>query len=165
MIVMSRLALLAAVVAVAVLLSCTDDNPTTPEEPDYGAPPADIQWLPVESLFVDFPGKRELSLIYVDAKWCHWCHKMEDSTLCDTGVIRMIWQHFNAARLDLDDSTIVNPGDTLISIRNLARYVYEVEGVPTSVFLTREGEHMGNSAGYRGPDSYIRLLQYVLNSD
>jgi thioredoxin-related protein len=155
-------ALLAA--AVPTILTCSD-KPTIYDPQVSGIVPESIEWQSVDSLFTDYPSKREFSMLYIDAVWCSWCKVMEAETFTDTAVVRLVWQYFNPARLDLDDTSMVVYGDTVMTARQLAKYIFHVRGVPTTVILTRDGYYLTDFRGYIKANQFAFLLRHITKRD
>src|SRR5438045_312581 len=62
-----------------------------------------INWQPWSaSVFERAKNEHRLVFIYNRSEWCHWCHKMEDTTLKDPLVIKSINTDYIPVRLDID---------------------------------------------------------------
>jgi hypothetical protein len=79
---------------------------------------------------------------------CSSCSKMQSHTLMDSTVAAYLREHFVSVR-------IASPQNPLLSRR------YSVRGLPTSVFLTPEGEQIAYLPGYVEPDVFLNVLKYI----
>ena len=76
-------------------------------------------------------------LLSISAVWCHWCHVMDETSLSDPEVVRLVNRDYVPVRVDSDQRPDVN-----------ARY--NMGGWPTVALLTPEGDVI---AGYTYMDS------------
>lgn len=86
--------------------------------------------------------------LYLEARWCHWCHVMQQQTFADAGVRRELAQHYVALKVDHD----ANP---LLANR------YRDYGWPALIFLAADGREIVKRAGYIAPADFLRLLQAI----
>lgn len=90
---------------------------------------------------------RPLMLLFTSPH-CRFCHYLEEITLRDSAVAQLLNEHFVSVKVDVSDN------------RELARK-YMVSSFPTVWFLSSEGERIGMVLGYRSPEFFREVLQYI----
>lgn len=90
--------------------------------------------------------------IYINfhADWCGYCTKMANTTFKEKKVIAYLNKHFVAVQVDTDKEQAV------------ARQ-FKVQGLPSNWFLEKDGAQIGNQPGYLDPESFLKMLQFVIN--
>ncbi|MCB9898898.1 MAG: thioredoxin family protein [Planctomycetes bacterium] len=80
-------------------------------------------------------------LLIVDftASWCGPCHRMDQTTWVDEGVVTWIDQHALAVQVDVDEQEDLQSA-------------YEIQAMPTIVVL-RDGEELDRVVGYRDAEA------------
>ena len=113
-----------------------------------GAQP--VRWLSYEDALAKAAaeGKPVYIYFYV-SRSCPYCEMMEEGTFPDANVSEMLNTRFIPARVDVERRP------------DLAS-TYRVFGTPFHVFLCPNGSLLGVAAGYRDPDSFVRLLSTAL---
>lgn len=86
--------------------------------------------------------------LYLEAVWCHWCHVMQQTTLRDKNVLRVLDENFVAIRIDHD----ANPS---IADR------YRDWGWPALIFLTSDRQEIMLRSGYRAPEKFVEILKQI----
>ena len=111
---------------------------------------AEINWRPwgAESFAEAGTSDRPI-LLCLTAVWCFWCHRMDETTYSDPGVIAFINEHFTAIRVDADQYPHVQE-----------RYV--TGGWPTNAFLTPTGEVLW-SGTYIEPEQFAAVVGSLLS--
>jgi thiol:disulfide interchange protein len=102
----------------------------------------------LEEAFTRARAERKCVLVDVYTDWCSWCKKMDEDTYSDSRVIN---RSAGLACVKVDGDA---RGDLV------ARY--KVDGYPTVVFLNPDGSEKHRVVGYKGPDDFIKDLDYVL---
>ena len=69
-------------------------------------------------------------LLSISAAWCHWCHEMDRTSYADPAVARLVNDRFVAVRVDADRRPDINDR-------------YGLGGLPTTAFLTADGDVVG----------------------
>ena len=143
-----------AAAAAAVRGNAAVERPVPPAE---AADPA-WQTLP-EALAAARQSGRPV-LVYVHARSCGPCRRMERTAFRDAGV-RALLGRFALARLDLDDheSTLV-VGGRRDSPFGWARQI-GAEATPSFVFLAPDGTPITRASGYVATERFARLLAFV----
>lgn len=113
------------------------------------APSADIAWRHDPAAAFAEAGKSGRPVfLYLEARWCHWCHVMQDKTFRDPAVQQALARHYVALKVDHD----ANP---LLANR------YRNYGWPALIFLAADGSEIVKRSGYIAPDDFLRLLQAI----
>lgn len=91
--------------------------------------------------------EKEGKLIFLDisAKWCHWCHVLDRTSLSDPGVIRMLNDEFIPVRVDTDRRPDINDR-------------YNQGGWPTTAVLDPNGRLL-TGATYLPADALFEVLR------
>lgn len=89
-------------------------------------------------------------LLNLTAAWCHWCHKMDETTFSDPDLIRRINEELVPIRVDADQYPHVQE-----------RYI--VSGWPTNAFLTPTGEVLW-AGTYVDPENFRTIMDGVLRA-
>ena len=66
------------------------------------APSADIAWRhDPAAAFTEARKAGRPVFLYLEARWCHWCHVMQDKTFRDPAVQQALARHYVALKVDL----------------------------------------------------------------
>jgi len=101
-----------------------------------------------EAAFRQAQRQQRYVFLYLEARWCHWCHVMQQQTFADAAVRRELARHYVALKVDHD----ANP---LLANR------YRDYGWPALIFLAADGREIVKRAGYIAPADFLRLLQAI----
>jgi len=85
------------------------------------------------------------------ADWCGWCHRLDKTTYVDPVVVGKA-QGFVAVKVDTEDG---REGADVA-----ARY--DVQSLPTIVFLSPEGRQVHRLNGFQGPGQFPRTMDQAL---
>lgn len=94
-------------------------------------------------------------LIQFGAEWCPYCVKMNEGTLSDSSVIEKL-QSFAAVQIDVDKDSI------LANQYNANARRYGGMGIPSTLFLAKDGSRLKHMLGFRDPDGFISVLDSIL---
>jgi thioredoxin-like negative regulator of GroEL len=85
------------------------------------------------------------------ADWCGWCHRLDKTTYVDSVVVRKA-EDFVAVKVNTEGSR----KETEVAIR------YDVQSLPTILFLSPEGHTVHRLNGFQGPGQFPRTLDQAL---
>lgn len=110
---------------------------------------ADIAWRSDPTAAFAEARRAQLPVfLYLEARWCHWCHVMQDQTFTDPAVRGLLARHYVALKVDHD----ANP---LLANR------YRDYGWPALIFLAADGTEIVKRSGYVAPADFARLLTAI----
>jgi uncharacterized protein YyaL (SSP411 family) len=90
-----------------------------------------ITWLPWGAeAFAKASAESKPVLLFISAAWCHWCREMDRTSYADPHVQELMRQRFIAIRVDGDKRPDINER-------------YGLGGLPTTAFLTADGDVLG----------------------
>jgi len=85
------------------------------------------------------------------ADWCGWCHRLDKTTYVDPVVVRKA-EEFVAVKVNTEG----NRKEADIATR------YDVQSLPTILFLSPEGHQVHRLNGFQGPGQFPRTLDQAL---
>ncbi|MDR0725717.1 MAG: DUF255 domain-containing protein [Prevotellaceae bacterium] len=136
--------------------------------------PADAQkvrWMKFEDAYA--ASQKEPRKIFVDiyADWCAWCKVLDRDTFSDTGVIRILNEHYYPVKLNSESKETHTVGDNKFSSPELAASLAmlrpnESLGLPTMVIINENMQLDEMIQGFRKPD-YLkeRLSVFAFNKN
>ncbi len=95
-------------------------------------------------------GKAQKKNVFINfyTDWCGFCTKMYKETFTDPEVIGYMNDHFISIKVNSDNQQKVATR-------------YYVRGLPTSWFVSDEGEKISSLPGYVPADMLIKILKYI----
>lgn len=95
-------------------------------------------------------GKSQHKKIFINffAEWCGYCVKMDKSTFVDPEIVSYLNKNFIAIKVDSDRQSAVASR-------------YKVRGLPSSWFVSDNGEQIGNYPGYIPADNLLPILKFI----
>jgi thioredoxin-related protein len=125
-----------------------------------------IQWVRDPSFQqVKERAKKENKYIFLDcyATWCGPCKRLDSDTYTDKDVANFLNTKFLSVRVQMDrvqrdDPYIKSWYDEAVKIEK----EYKIEGYPTLIFLTPDGELVHQVSGYKNPDEFIEELKVAV---
>jgi thiol-disulfide isomerase/thioredoxin len=113
---------------------------------------AGIKWeRSFEEALKKAKASRKPILVDFWADWCGWCHRLDKTTYLDPMVVRKA-EEFVAVKVNTEG----NRRETEIAIR------YDVQSLPTILFLSPEGHQVHRLNGFQGPGQFPRTLDQAL---
>lgn len=88
-------------------------------------------------------------LLVFGGKRCGWCRKLEKETLADPQVVKLVNGEFVAIHLDVEQHPKIAEA-------------LEVEGLPTTVVLTAEGDVLATAEGFQPAGRFRKTLKQAL---
>jgi thioredoxin-related protein len=102
--------------------------------------------------------KKVLVDVYTD--WCGWCKKMDSDTYTDYQVKKFLNENYVLVKLNAESSEKEKIDTTEITDAQLAA-AFGVNGYPTTVFLTSDGQPITAAPGYMKPAEFLNVLKYI----
>jgi thioredoxin-related protein len=151
-----RLVLLAA----GVLLLASGADAQQPV--DASVIPADApEWRTLEGAVDEARDEGKLLLIHGYASWCGWCARLDEDVYTDDTIQAYIAEHFEGARLNIENRETVEFFDYRLPQAWLAAGL-GVTSTPTTVFVDpASGETITRLPGYADAETFLYALQFV----
>jgi thioredoxin-related protein len=130
-----------------------------------------VQWMKFEDAYIAAQKKPRKIFVDIYADWCRWCKVLDQTTFSDTGVIRILNEHYYPVKLNSESKEMHTVNNKKLSSSELAASLAmanpnEGLGLPTMVIIT-ENMQMGELIqGFRKPDFLKeRLLFFASNKN
>lgn len=95
------------------------------------------------------------------ADWCTWCKVMERDTFSDPEVSKIMSRDFISIRIDTErKNESIYYRDMKMNPGEFSQFV-GVEGLPTVVFMDKNGSPITKIPGFIKRDTFIPLLKYI----
>ncbi len=108
-----------------------------------------IDWhTDVASALRDAKTENRPIMMFVTAKWCKYCHKMENTTFSNAAIAQKVQDRFVALVIDADEQP------DLVE-------KFNIEGFPSTLFFGPDGKLRGRTDGYLSPPQANRWLDKV----
>ncbi|WP_458209615.1 DUF255 domain-containing protein [Haladaptatus sp. NG-SE-30] len=115
---------------------------------DESAERTKIEWREWgEAAFEEAQDAEKPVLLSLSARWCSWCHEMDETTYSVPTLAANVNDSFVPVRVDIDRQPRV-------------RERYNMGGFPSTVFLTPEGEHL-TGATFLDSDTMRQVIGQV----
>jgi len=106
-----------------------------------------IEWQAwSDNIFEKAKAEKKLVLLDLGARWCHWCHVMDELTYSDPEVIKLLREKYIPVHVDQD----ARP--------DLANR-YEDYGWPATIVFKWDGTELAKRQGYIPPKPMASMLQ------
>jgi thiol-disulfide isomerase/thioredoxin len=86
-------------------------------------------------------------MLFFTASWCPWCHKMEDQTLNQVGVVSKL-RRFVCVKIDVEKQ------------RDIA-LAYAISSLPRIIVVNTHDEMVGDWLGYRDGEQFLGLIAQI----
>ncbi|MFV1980570.1 MAG: thioredoxin family protein [Rhodothermia bacterium] len=118
-------------------------------------------WIPFESAIKEADSTGRPSMVFIYADWCQWCQKTFAETFTDETVLQYLKENYHAVKLNVDgpDAAIVMKEQTITEAQ--LSQILGATGLPTFVFLDRQGDPITKTMGYYDAESAMKLLTTV----
>jgi thioredoxin-related protein len=124
-----------------------------------------VKWMKFEDAYA--ASQKTPRKIFVDiyADWCGWCKVLDRDTFSDTGVIRILNEHYYPVKLNSESKETHTVGDTKFSSPELAASLAMVKaneslGLPTMVIINENMQLCEMIQGFRKPDFLKERLSF-----
>ncbi len=136
-----------AAVLITGTAACSGSLPPTQSPAQTATTAATVTWHDWSpASFQRAHSERRILLVNVAARWCHWCHVMDETTYADPEVAALLQAHFVTIRVDAD----ARP--------DLAER-YAAWGWPATAILTSEAQPVLELRGFHEPRTFAKLLR------
>ena len=92
--------------------------------------------------------KNRPMLIVIDADWCAYCEKMENSTLSDATVVQHVNESFIPVHLNLDENQRIVE-------------ILDVDRIPCTIVLSPRADLLGRIVGFVNTEQYDNSLTQI----
>lgn len=140
------LLLAAGIVSVVYTAKWHNDNrqPQVLDRTEQGEAVIIEQFKTYEEAIAKAKETRKRVIVVFGAPWCHWCHKLEETTLQDRNV-KLELLKYHVVKVNVDE-------------RPDLKKKFSVRGVPAYAKVEPNEEIVTNGSGYKGPADFIRWL-------
>lgn len=107
-----------------------------------------IQWLSYAEGRQRGEVQNKKVFLVFNADWCRYCVQMEKETFRDPTVIAYVNRNFVPISVNSDKQ------------QDIAAK-YNVRGLPSTWFISEDGEKIGNRPGYIASDEMLKILKYI----
>lgn len=136
-----------------------DAKPAAPDsKPAAGAP--DV-WFADFDKAVDEAKKQKKDLLvdFTGSDWCGWCIKLDEEVFKHESFLTGVQKHFVLVKLDFPNAEEIKAKVPNPKRNQELQEKYQIEGFPTILMMTVDGEVFGKS-GYApgGPEKYLEMV-------
>lgn len=110
-----------------------------------------IKWYSYEEGIAKGKTEQKKIFIFFYTDWCGYCTKMKKTTLKETSVVTCLDENFISIMVNTDKQKKVGAD-------------FGVRGLPTSWFMSEDGEKITNLPGYIPADRFLKVLKFI-NTD
>jgi thioredoxin-related protein len=107
-----------------------------------------IQWMSYDEGLERGEAENKKVFLVFNADWCRYCLQMEKETFANPTVITYVNRNFVPISVNTDKEQRIASK-------------YNVRGLPSTWFISENGEKIGNRPGYIPADEMISILKYI----
>ena len=119
-----------------------------------------VEWLEYGAALERAKKEKKHVLIDFYTDWCGWCKVMDRKTYAHPGVAAYLNEHFVLAKVNAESPKRFKVGDDTKSGVEVARE-YSINSFPITWFLRPDGTRINQLPGYRAPEEFQRVLEYI----
>lgn len=105
--------------------------------------------------------KKKPVIIDFYADWCMWCKVMEQKTFSNAEVQRKLARNYVSIRIDMEKNESISYNGKTYTPQQFSSMV-GVEGLPTIIFMDRNGKFVTRIPGFVKTDIFNVLLDYMV---
>jgi thioredoxin-related protein len=119
-----------------------------------------IAWQKVDAGMQYSRSNNKKLFMYVYTDWCSYCKKMENEVFSDDKVAAYLNENFTPVAIDAESRTRIRFGSDEMTEQEYAAML-GVQGFPTHVFMTADGEPITLAPGYIPAENFLKVLSYI----
>ncbi len=119
-----------------------------------------IKWYDFNYGYTAVKNTKKPAVIDFYADWCIWCKTMDKETFANPKVEQKLSRDYIAIRIDVEKNQTIQYENKTFTAQEFAAYC-GVEGLPTLVFMDKEGKLVTRIPGYIKSDIFLSLLDYM----
>ncbi len=119
-----------------------------------------IEWYSFNAGIKKAKSQKKHIVIDMYASWCHWCKVMDKETFEDSEVVKKIKKDYIPIRLDMDSRARIKYQKYNLTPNELSK-LFGVQGLPTVVFMDKNGKFIDKLAGFIKPKLFSAILEYI----
>jgi thioredoxin-related protein len=133
-----------AILGLLLLLLTTGGDIAASAQPAEGG----IQWLTYAEGRERGEAENKKLFVVFNADWCRYCLKMEKETFRNPTVVAYVNRNFVPVSVNSDKE------------KSIARK-FNVRGLPSTWFLSENGERIGGRPGFIPADEMLQILKFI----
>ena len=151
-----RISLFVLLLLIFFIPACPDNSGNKVD----GETRAIVKWQSFNSGLAKVLKEKKPAIIDFYADWCHWCKVMDRETFSNEEVAKILSRDFITIRVDTQkEESITYMGKTVTSSQFAP--MLGVRGLPTIVFMDKEGKLVDVVPGFIKPDVFTGILRYI----
>ena len=119
-----------------------------------------VKWESFNSGLAKVFKEKKPAIIDFYADWCHWCKVMDRETFSNNEVAKILARDFITIRVDTQKEESINYMGKNTTSSQFGPML-GVRGLPTIVFMDKEGKLIDLVPGFVKPDIFIGILRYI----
>lgn len=144
------------IAASLLFIACDRSDTGTPLSKGDGK----ISWKNFEQAAEIAAHDNKKLFVYVHTDWCSWCRKMENETFSDDAVAEYLNNNYIPVSIDAESQQRILFNGQRMTEEEVASAL-GVEGYPTNIFLSSDGDPITVAPGYLPPDRFMKVLSYI----
>lgn len=154
------------VIALVILLTAPSCSKSSEQDREKKGTPAggevSVTWYNFNEGLKLASEKRKHIVMDFYADWCGWCRKMEAEVFSDPEVAKNLRDNYICIRVHTDK----NYNETIkfknhVLTKQEFSMMLGVQGLPTVVFMDRDGNLITKIPGYINKETFLPLLSYI----